>query len=76
MVFAQILEAWNQHQVIAAQGKDSSAKPEGRGFGIDITKLGLPARGQAPAPYGGVNRSNTSQGLGGSPAASGGTARA
>jgi hypothetical protein len=64
VVFRQLIEAWNQHQVIAAQGKNPGAKPDGRDFGIDIAKLKLPERGMAPAPYGEPNRANTSQTLG------------
>jgi hypothetical protein len=66
VVFRQLIEAWNQHQVIAAQGKNLDAKPPGRDFGIDIAKLKLPERG-APSPYGEPNRANTSTTLGSGP---------
>ena len=66
MVFREILEAWNQHQVIAAQGKNLDRKPEGREFGIDVAKLKLPERGAA-APYGAPSRGNTSTTLGSGP---------
>lgn len=67
MIFRQFIEAWNQHQVLAKQGKTSYPKPDGRDFGIDIAKLKLPERGMAPAPYGSTNRANTSQTLGSGP---------
>ena len=60
MIFRQLIEAWNQHQVLAKLGKTSYAKPEGREFAMDVTKLKLPERG-APSPYGTANRANTSQ---------------
>ncbi len=67
MIFRQLIEAWNQHQVIAKHGKDPYRKPDGREFGMDVTKLKLPDRGNAPAPYGEPNRANTSQTLGSGP---------
>jgi hypothetical protein len=67
VIFRQLIEAWNQNQVLAKHGKNPHVKAQGRGFGMDVGKLQLPSRGPAPAPYGEPNRANTSQNLGSGP---------